>query len=187
MFELQDRWNSNWRQIDTTSPYTFSLNTAAFREWPSYSHRVGLGRLNNTGTSNPVSVFFSNSNPGNPAQFGMWSGTIPVSIVSVHSALLPDGKIFMSDGQSAGADAIVWDPATYNSASVTAPANIFCNGMEQMADGRILSWEGTREATLGLPLPEYSIRVAIRGRAFRIWHIRVGTRPQRCSQTVASL
>ena len=31
--------------------------------------------------------------PGNPAQSGMWSGTTPLPMVSVHSALLPNGKI----------------------------------------------------------------------------------------------
>ena len=136
--------------IDTTSPYTFSLNTAAFANGLHTLTASAVDGLNNAGTSNPVSVFFSNSNPGNPAQFGMWSGTIPVSIMPVHSALLPNGKIFMSDAQSAGADAIVWDPATYSSASVTAPANIFCNGMEQMADGRLLIVGGHAGGHIGL-------------------------------------
>ena len=67
---------------------------------------------NNIGNSSAVSVTFSNSNPGNPAQLGVWSGTVPLPIVSVHSALLPNGKVLMMEGQTDGEIAIVWDPAT---------------------------------------------------------------------------
>ena len=35
----------------------------------------------------PVSVIFSNSTPGNPALYGVMSGTVPLPFVSIHAAL----------------------------------------------------------------------------------------------------
>jgi hypothetical protein len=135
----------------TTSPYTFSLNTAAFANGTHSLSASAWDYANNTGTANPISVNFSNSNPANPAQSGMWSGTISLPMVSVHSALLPNGKILMSSGQDVGASAIVWDPATDQVDSVPVPVNAFCNAMEQMADGRILTVGGTVTGHVGLP------------------------------------
>jgi hypothetical protein len=110
----------------TTSPYTFSFNTAAFANGSHSLSASAWDFANNTGTANPISVNFSNSSPGNPAQSGMWSGTTPLPMASVHSALLPNGKIVMSSGQEVGASAIVWDPATGLFDSVPTPnaANI---------------------------------------------------------------
>jgi hypothetical protein len=129
-------------QFVTTSPYTFSLNTAAFANGSHSLSASAWDFANNTGTANPISVNFSNSSPGNPAKYGMWSGTTPLPMVSVHSALLPNGKILMSSGQEVGASAIVWDPATGLVDSVPIPVNAFCNAMQQMSDGQILTVGG---------------------------------------------
>jgi hypothetical protein len=135
----------------STNPYSFTLNTAKFANGTHSLKASALDYADNTGNSNPVSVTFSNSNPGNPVQFGMWSGTVSLPLVSVHSALLPNGKILMSDGQSLGATAVVWDPTVNTTDSVPVPVNIFCNGMEQMADGRILVVGGHAGGHIGLP------------------------------------
>jgi len=140
-----------------TSPYTFSLDTTQFANGTHSLTASASDLANNTGYATPVSVIFFNSNPGNPAQFGMWSGTVPLQsspsqdFVSVHAALLPGGKILMSDGQTLGAVAIVWDPATNNIDSVPAPVNIFCNGLVQTADGKILVVGGHAAGHVGLP------------------------------------
>jgi hypothetical protein len=86
-----------------------------------------------------------------PTQFGAWSGTVSLPLVSVHSALLPDGRILMSDGQSDGFTAIVWNPTTNTTDSVPAPVNIFCGAWEQMADGRILAVGGWNGGHIGIP------------------------------------
>jgi hypothetical protein len=129
-------------QFVTTSPYTLSLKTAAFANGNHSLSASAWDYMNNMGTANPISVNFLNSNPANPAQSGMWSGTTPLPMVSVHSALLPNGKILMSSGQEVGASAIVWDPATGLFDSVPVPANIFCNATQQMSDGQILAVGG---------------------------------------------
>ncbi len=52
---------------------------------------------------------FSNSNPGNPIQSGVMSGTTPLPIVTVNSVLLSTGKILLWGGQADGYDAFVWN------------------------------------------------------------------------------
>ena len=68
----------------TASPYTFALNTANFANG-THSLTVSASDFaNNTATASPISVTFSNSSPGNPAQSGVWSGIVPLPIVSVN-------------------------------------------------------------------------------------------------------
>jgi hypothetical protein len=135
----------------TTSPYTFSLNTGNFANGTHSLSASAWDFANNTATANPVSVNFSNSSPGNPIQSGVWSGTIPLPIVPVNSALLPNGKILMWDGQTEGFTAIVWNPITNTIEWAPAPANIFCSGIEQMANGQILVVGGSVAGHTGLP------------------------------------
>jgi chitodextrinase len=137
---------------DTSSPYSFTVNTALLSNG---AHAIGAyawDGLRNMGNALAVSMTFSNSNPANPAQVGLWSGKIPLGIVSVHGALLPDGRILMSDGQpSFGRDARTWDPTTSSfTNAVQPPVNIFCGAHEQMADGRIFFAGGHVDAHVGL-------------------------------------
>ena len=137
---------------DNTSPYTFSLNTATFANGTHSLTATAWDTANNAGNSSSVSVTFSNSTPGNPALNGMMSGTVPLPFVSIHAALLPGSRIFMSDGQACGANAYVWNSTTNIIDSVPAPANVFCNGMDQMSDGRLLLAGGNAGSDAGLPI-----------------------------------
>ncbi len=124
--------------IATTSPASFSLNTAQFTNG---THAISASALNGvraSGVAAPVNVTFSNANPGNPAVTGLMSGLTPLPIVSVHLSLLPNSKVLFSDGGSLGPNTWVWDMLTNTFSNFTAPANIFCSGHEQMADGRNL-------------------------------------------------
>jgi hypothetical protein len=105
---------------------------ASFNEGPVAISNANYGPLPPTFPS-PVSnaghwSFYATltpSSPSDPTQFGAWSGTVSLPLVPVHSALLPDGRILMSDGQSDGATAIVWNPATNTTDPVPpAPVNI---------------------------------------------------------------
>jgi hypothetical protein len=79
------------------------------------------------------------------------SGVVPLPLVSVHQALLPGGKVLMVDGEWAGTDATVWNPVTNIFDEVPVPVNIFCNGMDQMADGRLLVAGGHGGSHIGMP------------------------------------
>jgi hypothetical protein len=77
---------------------------------------------NNTANAS-LSVTFTNSSPGNPVQYGVWSGTVPLPIVSVNTVLLPNGNVLMYDGQTVGATAIVWNYVTNTINWVPAPVD----------------------------------------------------------------
>jgi hypothetical protein len=132
------------------SPATFSLNTANFPDGPYTITGTAFDFANNVGISGPISVTFSNSRSGNLAQTGMWSGTTPLPLVSVHSALLPNSRILMVDGQTAGSNSYVWDSRTNTSDFAQVPLNIFCNALEEMADGGILEVGGHVAAHVGV-------------------------------------
>jgi hypothetical protein len=137
----------------TSSPYNFTVNTAQFANGAHSLTVSAWDFANNTATAGPISVTFSNSSPGNPVQSGVWSALFPLPIVSVHSMLLPGGKVLMYDGQAANGEVgIVWDPTTNSVDWVPLPANAFCGGMEQMADGRIFTAGGHVIAHMGLPI-----------------------------------
>jgi hypothetical protein len=137
----------------TSSPYTISVNTARFANGAHTLTASAWDFANNTASTSPVSVTFSNSNPGNPAQFGMMSGTFSLPIVSVHSVLLPGPRILMWDGQAANGEVgIVWNPITNAVDWAPEPANAFCGGMSQMTDGRIFTAGGHILAHQGLPI-----------------------------------
>jgi hypothetical protein len=136
----------------TTSPYTFTLNTAKFANGTHSLTAIAHDFANNSATTGPISVTFSNSSPGNPAQSGVWSGTFPLPIVSVNSILMPTGKILMYDGQSSfGCTAIAWDPIANTVDWAPVPSNIFCTGNEVMADGRVIIVGGHIASHAGLP------------------------------------
>jgi hypothetical protein len=121
------------------APYDLFVNTALFANGPHVLTAYAWDEFENVGTSASVTVTFYNPSPGNPAQDGMWTGTVPSPIVSTASALLPGGRVLFWDGQSQGWDARVWDPR-FNMFFIDtpAPSNIFCVGLEQTADGRVL-------------------------------------------------
>jgi len=131
-------------------PYTFSVDTTRFANGAHTVGAVAVDQARNAGSAAPVSVTFSNATAGNPAQTGLWSGTTALPIVSVNMALLSNQKILMYDGQSFGFDARVWDPVANTFLSVPAPANLFCSGIEQLADGRVVVIGGHAGAHTGL-------------------------------------
>lgn len=88
--------------------------------------------------------------PPAPSQVGQWSGPFDWPIVSVHMALLPTGRVLASDGQSAGNDARVWDPATDSFSAVPVSDNIFCNGAAALPDGKLLVAGGHIDGHVGL-------------------------------------
>lgn len=67
---------------------------------------------------------------------GQWSGVISWPIVTIHSHLLPNGKVLLwpRDG---GNQARVWDPVNNTFVNVPLGMNLFCSGHAFMADGRL--------------------------------------------------
>jgi hypothetical protein len=167
----------------TRSPYTFSLDTSKFGSGSHTLTASASDLANNVGSSSPVSVSFSNSTSGNPNKFGMWSGPVFLPAVAVNSVLLSNGKVLMWDGTPLfGNCAIVWNPVTNTFDSAPVPGNIFCSGMDRMADGRILVAGGHILNHEGLPIanvfnPTNESWTVLPNMAYPRWYPTVTTLP----------
>ena len=134
-----------------TSPYTFSVDTTQFANGVHSLQAVAWNNADQGVSSSPVSVTFSNPNPGNPAVMGMWSAVVSLPVVSVHLALLPDARVFMVGAFADGNLAYDWSYRLNTFDQVDPPWNAFCNGMDQTADGRIMVVGGHQGGHIGLP------------------------------------
>jgi fibronectin type 3 domain-containing protein len=122
---------------DTVPPYQFTFDATPYA---AGSHTIGAtasDTVGNVGGAPPVTVTFVSTSPD---QIGSFSGTQSMPMISVNAALLPNGNVMMYDGQPsfAAINAKVWNPTTNVFTAVPAPSDIFCTGIEQMADGRIM-------------------------------------------------
>jgi hypothetical protein len=128
---------------DTTAPYSLSWDSSTTGNGP---HALAARARDGAGlsaTSTPVSVNVTNGS--DPAQVGQWGPLIPLPAVAIHSALLPNGKILLFQGDfSTGGQQYVLDPQTGSVVQVPdAAADLFCAGQAVLADGRVLIVGGT--------------------------------------------
>jgi hypothetical protein len=125
---------------DVTPPYTFALDMTKFRNTTHTLLAEATDAAGNSTFSAPVSLTFSNANPGDETANGVMSGQIPLPIVSLNLSLLPDGSVLMNDGEIFGWIHTTWNPLENAFYWVPTPAetNMFCTGNEQLGDGRIL-------------------------------------------------
>lgn len=87
---------------------------------------------------------------GDPAVVGQWSPVVTWPVVSIHTSVLPNGKVLLwpRDG---GAQARVWDPAANAFASASNLAtNLFCSGHSMLPNGTILAAGGHIQDGVGL-------------------------------------
>jgi hypothetical protein len=94
-----------------------------------------------------------------PAVVGQWTRLADLSIVPIHTHLLPDGKVLMWGGtvaaynQNDGNTQLIWDPA--NPGAGTPAAKIgydaFCAGHSFLPDGSLLVMGGHVSDEVGLP------------------------------------
>src|SRR3984893_16310179 len=126
---------------DTTSPFTISFDTSQLANGTHTLSAYAWDASHNIGTSQPVSVTFNNSVPGNPAQTGLWSGLLPWPLVAIHLNLLPNGRVIAWDQFATGVSVpYLWDPVTsgFTAAPTNDAQNLFCSGHVVLKDGRLL-------------------------------------------------
>ncbi len=80
---------------------------------------------------------------------GQWSSLMSWPMVAIHSILLDNGKILQWDGWQQPEPTEVWDPSTGVFTTQTAPDSIFCSGMAELPDGRVLVVGGYGVLTTG--------------------------------------
>ena len=93
--------------------------------------------------------------PTNPA--GSWGALTSWPMVTVHSILLPTGKVLQFDGWQNPEPTQVWDPAANTFHNIVPASSIFCSGNATMSDGRVLIAGGDGGGTTELGLPDTNI------------------------------
>jgi hypothetical protein len=91
---------------------------------------------NGIGTS-PESSASTSITPASTAG-GQWGALLNWPMTAIHSILLNNGKVLQFDGWQQPEPTQVWDPTTGTFANQTAPDSIFCSGMAELPDGRVL-------------------------------------------------
>src|SRR5687767_3080931 len=86
-----------------------------------------------------------------PSVVGSWSAVNPWPCVAVHTALLPNGKVFLHP-RNRDQQAQVWTPSanTFTFAPQTV-TDLFCSGLTHLADGRLFIAGGHIQDGIGLP------------------------------------
>jgi Domain of unknown function (DUF1929)/Fibronectin type III domain len=69
---------------------------------------------------------------------GQWSSLMSWPMVSVHSVLMDNGQVLQWDGWQQPEPTQVWNPSSQTFTTQTAPDSIFCSGMAELPDGRVL-------------------------------------------------
>lgn len=129
---------------DTSAPYSLAWDSTTVANGSHTLAARARDGVGNTATSAAVTVTITNGGAG-PAQTGQWGPLIPLPAVAIHSALLPNGRILLFQGDFAtGGQQYVLDPQTGAVTHVPdAAADLFCAGQAVLADGRVLVVGGT--------------------------------------------
>jgi Galactose oxidase-like, Early set domain/Fibronectin type III domain/Kelch motif/Galactose oxidase, central domain len=69
---------------------------------------------------------------------GQWGPLLNWPMTAIHSILMDNGKVLQFDGWQQPEPTEVYDPATQTFATQTAPDSVFCSGMAELPDGRVM-------------------------------------------------
>lgn len=84
---------------------------------------------------------------------GQWGTTQPFPIISVHTSLMPNGKVIFWDYSG---NTRIWDPATTTITTPTQPGrNTFCSGNSFLPNGKLFVPGGHIENNVGLASASY--------------------------------
>lgn len=128
---------------DKSAPYELAWDSTTVANGSHQLSAQAKDGANNTATSTAVPVTVSNTT--GPAKVGQWGPLVSLPAVAIHSALLPNGRILLFQGDfSKGGQQYVFDPQTGTIVHVPdADADLFCAGQAVLADGRPLIVGGT--------------------------------------------
>jgi len=129
----------------TGSPPATSTTVTGLTNGTSYTFRVTATNAEGTGPASAA----SNAVTPAPSPDGEWSEVLDWPLVAVHTVQLKNGKYLMWDGWTAPQPTSLWDSSNQSFASFTPFSSIFCAGVVQMPDGRVLVAGGHGKSTTG--------------------------------------
>ena len=118
----------------TGSPPATNTTITGLTDGTSYTFTV---TATNAVGSGPASAT-SNSVTPEPNTGGQWSSVMNWPMVAIHSVLLKNGNVLQWDGWQQPEPTQVWNPSTQTFTTQTAPDSIFCSGVAELPDGRVL-------------------------------------------------
>lgn len=116
------------------SPLWTSTTISGLTDGSSYTFTVTATNAVATGPASPPSSAVTPSSTAG----GQWSAVLNWPMVAIHSVLLDNGKVLQWDGWQQPEPTQVWDPSSQTFTTQTAPDSIFCSGMAELPDGRVL-------------------------------------------------
>jgi hypothetical protein len=135
---------------DPVAPYSTDWDTATATSGTHTLTAVARDAAGNETTS--VTVTVANAGPNDPSVIGQWAGPYSWPLISIHSTLLPTGKVLLYDDHTTSAGVQLWDPATDTLTSRPYNANnLFCSGHTLLPDGRVFVIGGHIDAYIGIP------------------------------------
>ncbi|HJQ99691.1 MAG TPA: Ig-like domain-containing protein, partial [Candidatus Polarisedimenticolaceae bacterium] len=137
--------------IDNDAPYEATWNTAGLADG---DHVVTVSSIDAAGHEVVLAtteVTVANPVLADPSTTGQWAGPYSWPLVSVHSVLLPTGKVLLWDDHTSSAGVQIWDPSSGNLTSAPYDAaNLFCSGHVSLTNGKILVAGGHSAAYVGI-------------------------------------
>ena len=132
---------------------THSVTIAGLTPGSAYNYQVVSQDASGNVTASPNLTFTAGNPATSSALLGEWAPLQNWPLVDVHSVLLRTGDVLMWDAWETGGtpSARLWHPATDTFTSVpNLWSQIFCAGMVNMADGRVLVVGGHNGGEVGI-------------------------------------